>query len=84
VGPMLDTRHSTIRGTLRHHVLMAFRTHMMMDTIEEKALNPCHILVQAIPKRQLSSKEEGLGRIFDQLIFRYRGIYLLLLARLLS
>jgi hypothetical protein len=28
-----------------------------MDRREEKALNPCHILVQAIPKRQLSSKK---------------------------
>jgi hypothetical protein len=46
-----------------------------MDRREEKALNPCHILVQAIPKRQLSSKEEGLGRILDQLIFRYRRVF---------
>jgi hypothetical protein len=47
-----------------------------MDTIKEKEdLNPCHILIQAIPKRRLSSKEEGLGRILDQLIFRYKGIF---------
>jgi len=45
-----------------------------MDAIEENALNPCHTLVQAIPKRQLWSKEEMLGREKDQLIFRYRGI----------
>jgi hypothetical protein len=46
-----------------------------MDTIEEKALNPCHIVVQAIPRRQLWSKE---NRILDQLIFRYRGVSLIL------
>ena len=45
--------------------------------MEKKALNPYHILIQAIPKRQLSSKEKGLGRILDRLIFRYRGVSLI-------
>jgi len=36
-----------------------------INAIDEKALNPCHILIQAIPKRQLLSKEEILSRILD-------------------
>jgi hypothetical protein len=42
-----------------------FSPFVWIDSTEEKTLNPCYILAYAIPKRQLSSKEEGLGRILD-------------------
>jgi hypothetical protein len=47
-----------------------------MDTIEEKALNPCYIF-ESYPKASSRPKKEGLGRILDQLISRFRGLSLI-------
>ena len=44
-----------------------------MNTIEEKALNPCYILVEAIPKRQVVPKGKYLQGFLDQLILNIGG-----------